>query len=135
MIFGNNTYKLQVNILYNSYQHLFKWDIKYITMIVLLLYWYFNASIKKVLELTIFIAPFSASFYILNMWVLHILRLFLVKYCFFNHLEETFKLFVNLLISPCQILPTAEKICDVIVSRVHTWWFDSYDVLNEFEMK
>ena len=58
--------------------------------------------------MTIFIAPFSASFYILNMWVLHILRLFLVKYCFFNHLEETFKLFVNLLISPCQILQTAD---------------------------
>jgi len=32
-----------------------------------------------------------------------------VKYCFFNRLEETFNLFVNLLISPCQILSTAEK--------------------------
>jgi len=33
----------------------------------------------------------------------------MMKYCFFNRLEETFKLFVNLLISPCQILPTAEN--------------------------
>jgi len=51
----------------------------------------------------------SESFYILNLCVLLVLRLFLVKYCFFNRLEETFKLFVNLLISPCQILPTAEN--------------------------
>jgi len=27
------------------------------------------------------------------------------------------------------------KIGDVIVSRVHTWWLDSYDVLNQFGMK
>jgi len=31
-----------------------------------------------------------------------------MKYCFFNPVEETFKLSVNLLISPCQILPTAK---------------------------
>ena len=43
------------------------------------------------------------------MCVLLVLRLFLVEYCFFNRWEETFKLFVNLLISPCQILPTAKN--------------------------
>jgi len=32
----------------------------------------------------------------------------MVKYCFFNPVEETFKLSINLLISPWQILPTAE---------------------------
>jgi len=32
-----------------------------------------------------------------------------VKYCFFNRLEETFQLFVNLLIFPCQILSTSEN--------------------------
>ena len=41
--------------------------------------------------------------------VLLVIRLFLVKYCFFNRLEETFKLFVNLLISPCQILYTSNR--------------------------
>jgi len=48
----------------------------------------------------------SALFYILNLCGLYVLRLFLVKYC--NLLEETFKPFVNFMISPCQILPTAE---------------------------
>ena len=51
----------------------------------------------------------SASFYILNLFVLNDLRLFLVKYCFFNRSGETIILFVNLLISPCQFLPTAEN--------------------------
>jgi len=32
-----------------------------------------------------------------------------MKYYFFNPVEETYKLSVNLLISPCQILPTAEN--------------------------
>jgi len=27
------------------------------------------------------------------------------------------------------------KIGDVIVSRVHAWWLDSYDVLNGFGIK
>jgi len=54
-----------------------------------------------------------------------------MKYCFFNHVEETFKLSVNLLIKFYQ----PPKIGDVIVSRVHTWWLDSYDVLNGFGMK
>jgi len=48
----------------------------------------------------------SASFYILNLCFLLVLKLFLVKYCFFNRLEVTYKLFVNVLI--------------IIVSRVHT---------------
>jgi len=38
------------------------------------------------------------------MCVLLVLRLFLMKYCFFNRLEETFKRFVNLLSSPYQIV-------------------------------
>jgi len=63
----------------------------------------------------------SASFYILNLCVLLVLKLFLVKYCFFNRLEVTYKLFVNELI--------------IIVSRVHTWWLDSYDVFNGFGIK
>ena len=54
------------------------------------------------------VTSLSASFNILNMFVLLVLRLFSMKYCFFNRLEETFKLFVNLLICPCQFLPTAE---------------------------
>jgi len=54
-----------------------------------------------------------------------------MKYCFFNHVAETFKLFVNLLIKFYQ----PPKIGDVIVSRVHTWWLDSYDVLKGFGMK
>jgi len=32
-----------------------------------------------------------------------------MKYYFFNPVEETYKLSVNLLMSPCQILPTAEN--------------------------
>jgi len=33
-----------------------------------------------------------------------------MKYCFFNRLrKQTFKLSVNLVISPCQILPTTEN--------------------------
>ena len=64
------------------------------------------------------VTSLSESFYILNMCVLLVLRLFY---------------FVNFLISPCQILPTAEM-GDVIVIRVHTWWLDSYDVLNGFRM-
>jgi len=60
--------------------------------------------------------------------------MFLVKYCCFNHLKETFKLFVNLLISPFEF-SQPPKIGDVIVSRVHTWWLDNYDVLNRFGMK
>jgi len=55
------------------------------------------------------VTSLSESFYILNMSVLLVLRLFMMKYCFFNRLNETFKLSVNLLISPCQILPTAEN--------------------------
>ena len=39
------------------------------------------------------ITSLSASSYILNLCVLKDLRLFLVKYYFFNRLEETFKLF------------------------------------------
>ena len=41
--------------------------------------------------------------------VLLVLRLFVMKYCFSNPVEETFKLSVNLLIYQCQILPTVEK--------------------------
>jgi len=63
----------------------------------------------------------SASFYILNLCVLLVLKLFLVKYGFFNRLEVTYKLFVNELI--------------IIVSRVRTWWLDSYDVFNGFGIK
>ena len=68
----------------------------------------------------------SASFYILNLCVLLVLRLFLVKYCFFNCLEETFKLFVNLLISPCQFLPTAENRCHHCTYMVdlYLWCFE-----------
>jgi len=80
------------------------------------------------------VTSLSASFYILNLYVLLVLRLFLVKYCLFNRLEETFKLFVNLL-SPLFKFSQPPKIGDVIVSRVHTWWLDSYDVLSGFGMK
>ena len=52
------------------------------------------------------VTSLSASFYILNICVLLVLRLFMMKYCFSNPVEETFKLSVNLLISPRQILPT-----------------------------
>jgi len=57
-----------------------------------------------------------------------------MKYCFFNRLEETLKLFVNLL-SPHVKFSQTPKIGDLIVSRVHTWWLYSYDVLNGFGMK
>ena len=43
------------------------------------------------------------------MCVLLVLRLFMMKYCFFNRLEQIFKNLVNLLISPCQILPTENR--------------------------
>ena len=55
------------------------------------------------------VTSLSASFYILCMCVLLVLRLFMKKYCFFNRLEQTFKNLVNLLISPCQILPTENR--------------------------
>ena len=60
-----------------------------------------------------------------------VLRRFLVKYCFFNRLEETFKLFCNLIDLHFSQPP---KIDDVIVSRVHTWLLDSY-VLNGVVVK
>jgi len=60
------------------------------------------------------------------MCVLLVLRLFLVKYCFFNRWEETFKLFVNLLI-PNVKFSQPPKIGDITVSRVHTCWFCCFE--------
>ena len=57
-----------------------------------------------------------------------------MKYCFFNPVEETFKLSVNLLISPRQILPT--KHGGLIVMMFWTvlgWnkWTKSFTIVNK----
>jgi len=51
----------------------------------------------------------SASFYILNLCFLLVLRLFLVKCCLFNRLEETFKLFCKLIDLPLSNPPNRRK--------------------------
>ena len=76
----------------------------------------------------------SASFYIFNLYVLLVLRLFLLQYRFFNRLEEHLN-FLYTYWSPLVKFSQPPKTGDVIVSRVHTWWLDSYDILNGFGIK
>ena len=78
------------------------------------------------------VTSLSASYYILNVCVLLVLRLFMMKYCFFNHVEETFKLSVNLLISACQFLPGGLIVMMFWTGLGLNKWTKSFTIVNKY---
>ena len=78
------------------------------------------------------VTSLSVSFYILNICVLLVLRLFMMNCCFFNHVEETFKLSVNLLISACQFLPGGLIVMMFWTGFGLNKWTKSFTIVNKY---